>query len=309
MNKNRLFPPTRSVLAMIGAVSLMIISACGEQPVSPQVSTSNGTTTLAKGAEVNALPRNGKLAVAVAPPKAVFGMIWVNTTENREYIFDGTQWVPHDQSVDNFYAAKEALAKSTGKTVALDTSEVCLDGDPACTPTGAHGKHGGFDCKVCHKVGGRLTFDKTGPAYKAGNPAPTFNATTKTCSNVACHTVLPGTFSFYSVDGSGELVLVSVNYGSVIPKPTPSWYATGATGCTACHDDPPRNGSDGSNVWHSGVHGNQGPTGARNQCQFCHTDASSPGNGIGDTITNAALHANGTVNVQATFTSACFTCH
>jgi hypothetical protein len=152
-------------------------------------------------------------------------------------------------------------------------------------------------------------FDKNGPAYGAGLPAPTFDAVAKTCSNVACHAVKAGTFSYYFPGGDGEPVLNTVSYGGGTPKTTPSWYSIGAAACTACHDDPPRNGSNGSNAWHSGYHGGQGPTGAYNQCQFCHPDASSPGNGIGDTITNATLHANGVINVQATFKSACFGCH
>ena len=164
---------------------------------------------------------------------------------------------------------------------------MCLDGDPACTPTGAHAKHGRFACSVCHKVAGRLVFDKTGPAYAAGQSAPAFNATAKTCSNVACHGLPNGTFTYTHND------------------PATAQNRAESTGCTACHDDPPQN----AYVWHSGFHGGQGPTGARNQCQFCHPDASSPGNGIGDTITNPAMHANGTLDMQATFTSVCFGCH
>jgi hypothetical protein len=190
----------------------------------------------------------------------------------------------------------------------LTQDEVCVDGDPLCTPTGAHGKHGGFDCKVCHKVGGRLVFDKTGPAYAAGKPAPGFDATAKTCSNVACHGVPAGTFTITSIDGNGDPYdTVLTVYGNTAAA-TPSWYVTGST-CTGCHPNPPRNGTNGSNVWHSGYHGNQGPTGVDNQCQFCHPDASSPNDGIGDTITNTTLHANGVVNVQATFKSTCFNCH
>ena len=309
MHSNRLFHTTRSVLAVISAISLMIMSACGEQPVSPQGSTTN-STTVARGAEVHALPRSGKQVAAVAPLKAVFGMIWLNTAENREYIFDGTQWVPHDPTIDFFYTAKNLNAKDTPKTVALDASEVCLDGDPACTPTGAHGKHGNFDCKVCHNVGGRLAFAKTGSnalAYAVGKPAPTFNATDKTCSNIACHGVPTGTFSYYFPDGAGDPQLNTVSYGGGAPRPTPSWYATGALACAACHDNPPLTGSTGSNVWHSGAHAGS-ITAISNQCQFCHPDATGT-NGQGTSITNQALHVNGTVNVQATFKSSCFGCH
>jgi hypothetical protein len=202
-------------------------------------------------------------------------------------------------------APAAATSRPAARSAALTADEQCLDGDPACTPTGAHAKHGGFACTVCHKVAGRLVFDKNGPAYAAGNPAPTFDATAKTCSNVACHGVAAGTYTYTSWDwGLDQPVTNTVSYGGT-SRPTPSWYVTGAAGCTACHDDPPKNGY----VWHSGYHGGQGPTGDRNQCQFCHPDASSPGNGIGDTITNPSLHANGTVDVQATFTSACFGCH
>ncbi len=308
MCTSSLYLPTRAVLAMIGAVSLIFISSCGEQSASSQGSAANGTT-LAKGSEVNALPRSGKLVSALAPPKAIFGMIWVNTSENREYIFDGAEWIPHDRSADDFYKSKQLQAKSSSKTTALVEADVCVDGDPYCTPTGAHGKHGSFDCRVCHKVGGRLAFDRNGPAYKTGYPAPVFDASTKSCSNVACHTVPPGTFSYYFPGGDGEPVLTTVSYGGGVPRVTPSWYATGAIGCSACHDNPPKNGSSGSNSWHSGFHGGQGPTGAYNQCQLCHPDASSPGNGAGDTITSFTLHVNGTVNVQAVFKSSCFGCH
>jgi hypothetical protein len=196
----------------------------------------------------------------------------------------------------------------------LTQGEVLPTGQ-ACTANGAHLKHAFTSCTTCHVCGGVLQFDQNGPAVLPGASAaagnlPTFDATQKTCTNVACHSVKPGTFSYYFPGGDGEPVLNTVSYGGA-PRPTPSWYATGAVGCTTCHDDPPRNGSTGSNVWHSGFHGGQGPTGAYNQCQFCHPDASSPGNGIGDTIVtaNASMHANGAINVQATFTSACFSCH
>ena len=205
--------------------------------------------------------------------------------------------------------AADGSAPVTGRAAtrpaALTQDESCLDGDPLCTPTGAHAKHAAFACSVCHKVAGRLVFDRNGPAYAVGSPAPTFDATAKTCSNVACHGVAAGTFTYTSWDwGLDQPVPTTVSYGGAV-NTTPSWYTTGAAGCTACHGDPPKDGF----VWHSGNHGGQGPTGDRNQCQFCHPDASSPNNGIGDTITNPALHANGTVEVTPVWTSACFGCH
>lgn len=306
----------RNILALIAAVPLLLVSACGEESAPPGSAANSmvvsNNTIVAKGSEIASLPKRGRQRLATPPAKAVFGMIYIDTGSNREYIFDGAGWVPHDQSVESHYAAKVSK-----KSVALIQSEVCVEGDPSCTPTGAHGGpatqpagHYAFDCKVCHKVGGRLTFDKSGPAYAAGKSAPTFDAVSKTCANIACHGVPAGTFSYYFPGGDGEPELITVSYGGAAATgPTPSWYSTGASGCTACHGDPPANGSNGSNTWHSGYHGGQGPSGAYNQCQFCHPDASSPGNGIGDTITNPSLHANGTVNVQATFKSACFGCH
>jgi hypothetical protein len=177
------------------------------------------------------------------------------------------------------------------------------------TVTGGATKHGKYACTVCHYVGGVLMFDPAGPAVGASQPLPTFDATNKTCSNVACHAVPSGTFSYYFPGGDGEPVLNTVTVYGSSARTTPSWYATGAVACSACHDNPPRNGTSGGNAWHSGYHGGQGPTGAYNQCQLCHPDASSPNNGIGDTITNPSLHGNGVYNVQANFRTACFGCH
>jgi len=186
---------------------------------------------------------------------------------------------------------------------ALTADEVCVDGDTLCTPTGAHAKHGVFGCSVCHKVAGRLVFDRSGPAYGVGLPAPTFDAVAKTCSNIGCHAVPQGTYSYWFPGGDGEPELITIAYGG--PGGTsPSWYASGGASCSACHGDPPRNGT-----WHSGRHGNQLPAGPLNQCQFCHPDASSPGNAVGDTITNPALHRNGVLDIQPKFTSGCFNCH
>lgn len=299
----------RNVL-VLSAAALLFVSACGELSQTPQV-LSEKNSTVAKEANSAYLPKRGKVRLAAPPSVAVFGMIYIDTANNREFIFDGAQWVPHDRSVDTFYSAK-----STRKSSALVQNEVCADGDPSCTPTGAHGGpatlpsgHFAYDCKVCHKVGGRLSFDRLGPAYSVGKPAPAFDATTKTCSNIACHGVPSGTFSYYFPGGDGEPVLNTVNYGGSTTITTPSWYSTGNAACAACHGNPPINGTNGSNVWHSGYHGNGGPTSPQNQCQFCHPDASSPSNDVGDTITNPSLHANGSVNVQAIFKSSCFGCH
>ena len=290
---------------------IFLVSGCGDGYQSAQ-GTTNSDAALSGSTSAKKLPSRGKLRLATAPANAVFGMIWIDTTKNKEYIYDGATWVPHDKTVEAFYKSIAPLPKES-----ITQDEVCLDGDPSCTPTGAHGGpgttpagHYAFNCSVCHKVGGRLVFDRNGPAYGSGLPAPSFDATAKTCSNVACHGAPAGTWSYYVYDwGADDYTLVTLTVYGNPAGVTPSWYATGGAACGACHGNPPSHGTNGSNVWHSGYHGGQGPTGANNQCQLCHPDASSPGTGIGTTITNASMHANGTINVQATFKSSCFGCH
>lgn len=221
-----------------------------------------------------------------------------------------------------------------GTATLLSQADFCDDAlSPACTPTGAHGAlavnfatgHAGYDCKECHYIGGRLAFKPAsagGLAFvPAPGPRPFFDATAKTCSNIACHAVPAGTYSYSFPGGDGEPVVNTVSYGGT-PQLTPSWYATGGAGCTACHGNPPAN-----YTWH-GYH-----TSGGNQCELCHGDAVSVG-GIAVGLSGAwcnpttgfllapatsprpagavvcsTLHANGTVNVQGRFRSTCFNCH
>jgi len=117
MNVIRLMSPVRFVLAMTGAMSLLVFAAYAEQPGATGCSCPNAspTTTLATPDEVKDLPRNGRVRSETPPPKAVFGMIWNDTTSQREYIFDGSEWVPHDNTVDAHYAAKKAKASGAEK--------------------------------------------------------------------------------------------------------------------------------------------------------------------------------------------------
>lgn len=179
-------------------------------------------------------------------------------------------------------------------------SRAALDGS-TCQFTDAHPKHAAAACTTCHACVGVVEFDPAGAAVMPGQPAPAYDASSKSCSSAACHGVAAGTYTYWFPDGTGEPALNTFPYGSA-PKPTPSWLATGI-GCAGCHDNPPRNA-----VWHSGYHGGQGPTGDANQCQFCHPDATGA-NGVGTAITNPALHRDGAVLVQARFTSRCFRCH
>ena len=177
-----------------------------------------------------------------------------------------------------------------------------------CSPVAAHPKHLATSCTTCHLCNGAgedakggVVFNPAGPAVATGQLVPAFDKGAKTCANVACHGVPDGTFSYYFPGGDGEPELLTISYGSA-PRPTPSWLATGL-GCDGCHANPPRNAT-----WHSGYHAGQGPTGAANQCQFCHPDATGA-NGAGTAITNASLHGNRQVEVAARYRSSCFGCH
>jgi len=317
----------RSFLSLIAVVALLLIPGCYEDELSSQGTTvKNPPQTTA--APVKALPQRGKQRLAAAPTSAAFGMIYINTTNNREYIYDGAQWVPHDQTVDDYYSSTDS------RKARLPASEVFPTGTLP-TPTGAHGlpayvaggptQHGKYECRVCHLVGGVFAFDPNGPAVAPGKPLPSFDAITKTCSNIACHGVPAGTFSYYfpgnETDADGypipELKTVAVlgNSGGT----TPSWYATGSVACSACHANPPRLGTDGSNAWHSGSHANNqnvGPIGP-NACELCHNkfanNVFSPiaqsSNGVGTAILIPALHGNGVYDVIARFRTQCFGCH
>lgn len=177
-----------------------------------------------------------------------------------------------------------------------------------CSPVAAHPRHGSTSCATCHlcrgageeSMGG-VVFDPVGAAVAAGQPPPAFSTATKSCTSVACHGVAAGTFAYYFPGGDGEPELITFAYGGG-PQATPSWQTTGL-GCGGCHGNPPRNAT-----WHGGYHAGQGPTGAANQCQFCHPDATGS-NGVGTAITNAALHGNRVVDVVARWRSTCFGCH
>jgi hypothetical protein len=236
----------------------------------------------------------------------------------------------------------EATGVAPRTAKALAQTDFCDDAEVGCEPTGAHGKlavnfatgHAGYECKECHYIGGRLAFKPGGLAFlPAPSPRPYFNADTNTCSNIACHYVKPGTFTYSFPGGDGEPVQNTVPYGGGTPQPTPDWYATGAS-CGACHRSPPYAPSPPYDAnqpytWHSGYHGGFL---ADNNCQFCHPDAVGTFTGFSTSIppqpvwvglglstaTNcgparnqpcAALHANGGLNVQATFSSRCFGCH
>jgi hypothetical protein len=311
-----------AVMSLIG-ISMLVGPGCGSQQQTVENQPGNTADTQMKASS----------NVPGAPNKALFGQYYKDRN-GKVWIYDGAMWVPHDNTVDTYYS-QFAPQATTAVNKSMTQDEVRTAPCTTADGTGAHPKHAGFACKVCHMYGGIMCFDPSGPAYNASYGAPGFDATAKTCTNVACHTVAPGTFSYYfpgnetDADGYPIPELFTVHYGGGTPQPTPSWYtAPGTAGCTACHANPPVNGSDGSNAWHSGSHANNLNVGAinPNACELCHNSTAVPygtwvpvafssvgsdGKYHGYQINPAAVtqHANGVATVNAKFVSQCFGCH
>jgi predicted CxxxxCH...CXXCH cytochrome family protein len=227
---------------------------------------------------------------------------YFNTADQREWIYDGVRWVPHDQGVDGYDASEK---KGTEATQATELPRAALT--VPFSPTGAHPKHRAYECTTCHLVGGSPCLDPAGLAAAPARPAPAFDATAKTCSSVSCHGAYAGTFTYVRWDyGLDDFETVTVPYAGS-GGAAGSWFTPGST-CTSCHGNPP----DPTRNWHSPYHAPAMAAGRK--CETCHPDATSAvvgGATVGVSInaTYAAQHANGVVNVQAKFTSKCFGCH
>jgi hypothetical protein len=204
----------------------------------------------------------------------------------------------------------------------------CLDSDnnDLC-PDIMHTKHQNFmnDCKACHNLAnsfiasGTFFKDSSKGAFLPGGPNPVFSPSgswrnprtndAATCSNIACHYVQPGNFTYYIWDwGIDASVPVTVNYGGM-SSAVAKWVDDAVSNCNSCHGNPPTNNNY---IWHSGSHGLT-VVGANN-CETCHPDAKSNTTPDGRTIisnyiTAPSQHANGTVDVVALYSSKCFTCH
>src|SRR5512143_596886 len=98
-----------------------------------------------------------------------------------------------------------ATARASGAL----TQDAVVPTGQACVPTGKHDKHARFACTSCHQCAGTLSFD----AAVAG-PNAAFDATTKNCSNVSCHSVPAGTFTYYKYNPDTDTVEpIYVPYG------------------------------------------------------------------------------------------------
>ncbi len=300
-----------ALMSLLGGATLLFSPGCG--------SSSDTGEPQGSGENTQSAPK-----IDNAPQNALFGQIYHDKKNKRKWIFDGAQWVPRDSSVDAYYAQTRVNQGTALKSMAInEVFSTCTASDA----TGAHTKHAGFNCKVCHLVGGVMCFDPAGPAYGTGTP-PSFDATAKTCSNIACHGVKAGTYYYYGpgteMDADGYPIpeLKTAPYGGNIVGNTPSWYATNA-GCTACHGNPPSY-TNNYYYWHSGNHANSQNLGAGpgpNDCELCHNDPTKPypnfvpialssgGHGYQINSAAAAQHANGTATVYAKFKIQCFACH
>ncbi len=319
--KSSILVVTVALLALAGA-SFLVGPGCGSR-------IDNGEQQQGSTTEAQMMAQN----LPGAPVKALFGQYYKDPRTNKVWIYDGAHWVPRDSSVDTYY--QQFITPKNGPVMmSMTQGEVKTAPCTTADGTGAHPKHAGFGCTVCHMVGGVLCFDPAGPATSpTATIPPTFDATAKTCSNVKCHGVPAGTFSYYypgdetDADGYPIPVLKMVNVYGNPGGITPSWYSTGG-GCTACHNNPPTNGTDGSNAWHSGLHANNQNVGTinPNACELCHNSTAVPygtwvpiafsqvgtdGKYHGYQINPAAItqHANGIYTVNAKFVSQCFGCH
>jgi len=268
--------PRRVMAALVGAAGILGVAACSSSR--------------------DAVPPGHFQVTGSLPPSPKLGQLHVDPVQNRDYIYSGTAWV--------------ACPPLPGGPGASGAGAVPGLAPPGSDPMGAHPKHSSYSCRTCHDPHGILAggFYVGGLAYLQPSPAnpnpppPRYDYATQTCSNVACHGIPAGNFSYYFQGGDGSAELKTVLYGGYVS--TPPWYSTGQ-GCSACHGNPPSPQTSG------GWHYLQAPH-VRNQpnsqdCSFCHPDAT--GVGTGTAVTNPALHRNGKVDVQAKWTHTCEGCH
>jgi hypothetical protein len=234
----------------------------------------------------------------------LIGQVYFDKTKNKELIYSGTEWLARQQeSIAPQEEPQDPLERAPEARLAAVSS--------GSNPSGAHSSHSAYDCQTCHKPHGFLIgwFDPNGPAFikptpeNPAPPPPSYDRTSQTCSNVACHGVPLGTFSYYFPGGDGTPELKTVAYGGYVT--TPGWYSVGQ-GCFACHGNPP----SATGGWHRLDFPHVRGVPSSQDCSFCHPDAS--GVGVGTAITNPALHRNGVIDVQGkwnTRNGRCFGCH
>jgi predicted CxxxxCH...CXXCH cytochrome family protein len=161
-------------------------------------------------------------------------------------------------------------------------------------------------CEECHS--GKIPTPSTshpsaaidvafGGRAVTGGAAPAYDAATG-CSATYCHGNYSGVYHYEMWDYSNDVPIPKTwNYAG--KNATPRWGDAPAT-CGSCHGDPP------GGIWHSTGHGSQPE---HRTCQLCHPDATGTAAGGGASITDAAKHVNGVIDLAPRFTTVCRSCH
>ena len=61
---------------------------------------------------VSAYAASAKRWLPAEPADARVGQVYFNTTDKREYIYNGQEWVPHDASIDTYVLKKSNITKT-----------------------------------------------------------------------------------------------------------------------------------------------------------------------------------------------------
>jgi predicted CxxxxCH...CXXCH cytochrome family protein len=163
-------------------------------------------------------------------------------------------------------------ALPTGQARAADMTTAQAGAHPSHTQN--NGARVALACAECHAPVCSPTGSKNivfGPLATSGGAAPTYNASTKTCSNVYCHGSNGRTVSWTYVDVS-------------VVKPL-------TTECAMCHGYPPASASGHPVV---------------TTCNGCHSSTVKPD---GTVDVTGGFHLNGSLNFSGNGTGACNGCH
>ncbi len=114
MDRLKTFSAVLIILTIVVvAASLLVVSSPGightEQPQWHPAKNISFDDPAVVRSKVNL---RGKTIGSEHPTEAVFGQIFVNTQDGREWIFDGGQWVPHDSTVDAYYEYLKTVDKT-----------------------------------------------------------------------------------------------------------------------------------------------------------------------------------------------------
>ena len=67
---------------------------------------------------VSAYAASAKMWLPTEPADARVGQVYFNTTDKREYIYNGQEWVPHDASIDSYVLKKSNITTTPAAPLA-----------------------------------------------------------------------------------------------------------------------------------------------------------------------------------------------